>query len=314
MALTPSQKVLQYHTELDRELMADVVSESNPHLITKEQVGLGNCDNTADLDKPVSTATQAAIDASGGGDLTVVSIDNTDSPYTVTATDGLIEVDASAGDVAITAPAIGSSVGRQISFVRTDTSSNVIDISGDANISGKSVSSLSLEAIPYGAVSWPRNSVTTILTCMISLANISTLTNLTVRGFWLNLDSTTTDVTAYSGVPNGGNWDLTSQQTYSSEVFESNIPRRFMLTNPVTLTTATDIFGVSITTADVKYGGPSQPTYYYSLTAYTGAQTNIPLVATNSYTYGLIPIIETREQYDVKKIIGGSTEWIETIA
>lgn len=31
--------------------------------ITKADVGLGNCDNTADLDKPISTATQTALDA-----------------------------------------------------------------------------------------------------------------------------------------------------------------------------------------------------------------------------------------------------------
>ena len=34
---------------------------SNPHAVTKAQVGLGNADNTADLDKPVSTATAAAL-------------------------------------------------------------------------------------------------------------------------------------------------------------------------------------------------------------------------------------------------------------
>lgn len=36
---------------------------SNPHSVTKSQVGLGNCDNTSDMDKPVSTAQQSAIDA-----------------------------------------------------------------------------------------------------------------------------------------------------------------------------------------------------------------------------------------------------------
>lgn len=33
----------------------------NPHGVTKEQVGLGNVDNTSDLDKPLSTATQEAL-------------------------------------------------------------------------------------------------------------------------------------------------------------------------------------------------------------------------------------------------------------
>lgn len=35
----------------------------NPHIVTKAQVGLGNCDNTADDNKPVSAAQTAAIDA-----------------------------------------------------------------------------------------------------------------------------------------------------------------------------------------------------------------------------------------------------------
>jgi len=42
----------------------------NPHAVTKEQVGLGNADNTSDINKPVSTAQQAALnekaDLAGG--------------------------------------------------------------------------------------------------------------------------------------------------------------------------------------------------------------------------------------------------------
>lgn len=34
----------------------------NPHGVTKEQVGLGNVDNTSDADKPVSTLQQAELD------------------------------------------------------------------------------------------------------------------------------------------------------------------------------------------------------------------------------------------------------------
>lgn len=34
---------------------------SNPHNVTKTQVGLGNVDNTSDANKPVSTATQTAL-------------------------------------------------------------------------------------------------------------------------------------------------------------------------------------------------------------------------------------------------------------
>ncbi|MBR6352443.1 MAG: hypothetical protein IKR93_08985 [Firmicutes bacterium] len=44
-------------------LASHVADHSNPHQVTKAQVGLGNVDNTSDADKPVSTAQQAALDA-----------------------------------------------------------------------------------------------------------------------------------------------------------------------------------------------------------------------------------------------------------
>lgn len=37
--------------------------ENNPHNVTKAQIGLGNVDNTSDADKPISTATQTALNA-----------------------------------------------------------------------------------------------------------------------------------------------------------------------------------------------------------------------------------------------------------
>ncbi len=40
-----------------------VTDKSNPHGVTKAQVGLGNVDNTSDMDKPVSSAQQTAINA-----------------------------------------------------------------------------------------------------------------------------------------------------------------------------------------------------------------------------------------------------------
>lgn len=36
-------------------------NKSNPHSVTKAQVGLGNVDNTSDANKPISTATQTAL-------------------------------------------------------------------------------------------------------------------------------------------------------------------------------------------------------------------------------------------------------------
>jgi hypothetical protein len=50
--------------ELDKVTDGDHdIRTDNPHSVTKGQVGLSNCDNTSDVNKPVSTATQAALDA-----------------------------------------------------------------------------------------------------------------------------------------------------------------------------------------------------------------------------------------------------------
>lgn len=48
--------------EIEYDLTTHINDKNNPHEVTKAQVGLGNCDNTSDLDKPISTATQAALD------------------------------------------------------------------------------------------------------------------------------------------------------------------------------------------------------------------------------------------------------------
>lgn len=77
-----------------REQIADMGAHMknthNPHEVTAAQVGLGDVDNTADLDKPVSTAQEAAIaEAKKAGtdaaaDLAAHAI-NKDNPHQVTA-------------------------------------------------------------------------------------------------------------------------------------------------------------------------------------------------------------------------------------
>ena len=46
------------HAQID----SHIANTSNPHSVTKTQVGLSNVDNTSDANKPVSTATQTALD------------------------------------------------------------------------------------------------------------------------------------------------------------------------------------------------------------------------------------------------------------
>lgn len=47
-------------------LDAHIADRNNPHGVTKAQVGLGNADNTSDADKPISTATQEALNIING--------------------------------------------------------------------------------------------------------------------------------------------------------------------------------------------------------------------------------------------------------
>ena len=61
---------------------------TNPHKVTKEQVGLGNVDNTSDQDKPVSTLQKEAIDkvAKDVNDSITSHTTRTDNPHSVTKT------------------------------------------------------------------------------------------------------------------------------------------------------------------------------------------------------------------------------------
>ena len=49
-------------SDLTTDVNTHVTNKNNPHSVTKTQIGLGNVDNTSDLNKPISTATQTALD------------------------------------------------------------------------------------------------------------------------------------------------------------------------------------------------------------------------------------------------------------
>ena len=52
---------------LDNTVTVHTANTSNPHSVTKAQVGLGNCDNTADANKAVKSATTAGNSSKLGG-------------------------------------------------------------------------------------------------------------------------------------------------------------------------------------------------------------------------------------------------------
>lgn len=76
-------------TALETKVNNHIANKSNPHTVTKTQVGLGNVNNTSDADKPVSTAQATAIaDAKAAGTTAQASINShagrKDNPHTVT--------------------------------------------------------------------------------------------------------------------------------------------------------------------------------------------------------------------------------------
>lgn len=55
-------EIIGFDVNAANALRAHIQDMDNPHETSKEQIGLGNVDNTADVDKPVSTLQQAALD------------------------------------------------------------------------------------------------------------------------------------------------------------------------------------------------------------------------------------------------------------
>lgn len=76
-------------TALETKVNNHIANKSNPHVVTKTQVGLGNVNNTSDANKPVSTAQATAIaDAKAAGTAAQTSINShagrKDNPHVVT--------------------------------------------------------------------------------------------------------------------------------------------------------------------------------------------------------------------------------------
>ena len=76
-------------TALETKVNNHIANKSNPHEVTKTQVGLGNVNNTSDANKPVSTAQATAIaDAKAAGTTAQTSINShagrKDNPHVVT--------------------------------------------------------------------------------------------------------------------------------------------------------------------------------------------------------------------------------------
>ena len=125
---------------------------NNPHKVTKEQIGLGNVDNTADLNKPVSVAQQAAIDSAKADLNTLISqvknlaenhIANVDNPHQVNKEDvGLGKVDNTADlekPVSVAQQAAINKVKDSVSEVSTDLGTHIKDYNNPHRVTKEQV-------------------------------------------------------------------------------------------------------------------------------------------------------------------------------
>lgn len=120
IATTTSVNNLQVYTS------SHISNVSNPHQVTKAQVGLGNVDNTSDLNKPISTATQAALDFKADSTATQTKFDYIHQNGAALPYDATMEY-------AENALVIKDGVLQQWkggAWVRTDAASQIFDASG----------------------------------------------------------------------------------------------------------------------------------------------------------------------------------------
>lgn len=84
-----------------------IKNKNNPHNVTKEQVGLGNVDNTSDINKPVSNAQQSSINSAVSNHNTSIfahtDIRNLIDELTSTVENQVSSVNGQTGDVELTA-------------------------------------------------------------------------------------------------------------------------------------------------------------------------------------------------------------------
>jgi predicted nucleic acid-binding Zn-ribbon protein len=149
-ALTAHNVAQDCHSDIRLSITNHTSATNNPHSVTKAQVGLGNCDNTSDIAKPVSTAQQAALDLK----VNISDIKNnltssdTDKPVSALQAKNLkdsLDTMSPKVEASIKSLSLNSTTGV-ITITKTDNTSSTIDLpleylvkSGSYNSSTKKI-------------------------------------------------------------------------------------------------------------------------------------------------------------------------------
>ncbi len=137
------------------DLISHISNKSNPHGVTKSQVGLGNVDNTTDKNKPVSTSQQVAIDTAyaNGNKYTDQKIANliNGAPSTL---DTLKEVADAIEKNKSVADALDAAIGTKASQAELETIENPTFADYETSTSSMPTLEDALKGIKSGATIW----------------------------------------------------------------------------------------------------------------------------------------------------------------
>lgn len=138
-AITAADSVLSAFGKIQKQITDHIANISNPHSVTKSQVGLGNVDNTSDVNKPVSTAQQTALDLKAN--------------LTGAAFTGISSVNVNSVNPALKVTQTGSGNAFVVEDVASDSTSFIVDASGNVGIGKIPSQKLDIEdSVPGGNV------------------------------------------------------------------------------------------------------------------------------------------------------------------
>lgn len=137
---------------VDGKIDTHIADKTNPHEVTKTQIGLGNVDNTSDLNKPISTATQTALNGKQNtiNDLSEIRTNATNgqSAYNTIQTYGdIVTYDA-------------SNFATSIQGQKADTALQPNDDISELNNDAGYITSASLPTVNNSTITFQKNNVT----------------------------------------------------------------------------------------------------------------------------------------------------------
>ena len=189
-----------------------IADKANPHQVTKEQVGLGNVDNTADIDKPVSNAVRSAI--------ITATRDMATKTYTKDEIYNKDEIDSKDGDLTTLKTVNKTTLVKAINEVY-DSSKGVVDLYAKNIAAGAGANGWDASLVSYGETTQKQiNDGFESVAAMLAIQNPRNGMRVYVKSYYAGLnkgggtfvyDSTKSAINDGGGVING--W-VRAEQTY----------------------------------------------------------------------------------------------------